>query len=1787
MALLLSLVLRVTALAELDREQHPLLYSGGVSQEQCADGKLLVVSVPQSAPPCMWSAVSAANLSQLPPACGLAPDGTAMQIAPCQAADPVCAAYGKQYARSWFTPHVYRLPSYGTHLPLQRTWLLARLTAVDSASGGATEPCVTHDASVADIRAVLLVSPPYDILNGSDSIATTVCAGFDASVVRAFANETIERFKRAAAKVPHYRRFVVSMAQLTDEQADSGYLAFAQTVPRGLRAWGAAFADLIESTNATFVNRGGTVLVDEPPVSGKFPLASPYYGTITNKIAASSMSNYMGWATNIDSAFTPVSKEDMASWQSVLRKRALLPASLADEFRALLNGSKWADVLGAVAVAAALAAPSASAAITAQLVEAYTLSRVVSNNGAPHGFSACLRQKLLEACDDLPTSLCSLNTTAIVGPAAYGVTSDGLQPTGSNATCEGTLPFYALWGSSTFCLMPGGDVFDRGATVQALDIGCIPVFFSGSGRGDLLRRAFSRSFFGTDDPDQWSVLLHEETLIGCAGSADDGACPATCADARTMGRRLAVALGDQLHRAPAMREYLINTLPLRSQFQLPVEHDFVRRFVDATVTAEAGAPAGPGNVAGQPDTWVVPRQGELAPRPSGQPPCYLRKSADGGILEPATCLPGFLVVGPQKTGTSALYEYLAVQPQLQLSPKKEMLHWGPPHGPNSGHFNCSAPYARTYLNDFVQVRADSGNMTGDFTATDIACTCCAPVVRSLAPNIKIIIMFRDPVERAQSRFKEQYALHAVITTHPSEDPSIVQTVKRDGIGCNAQCLRGSMMHHINYNLPILNECLATAPSVERRGKCVESQQILGWSLYDTMVNVWLGQFPLKQMMFVSSAALESASVSPNDEGLNRTRAVLRAIEQFLGVQPALYSADLLKQRFNTGAAYGWNSSAPSDGDDEESSAYCDDACVNAANVTESVRQCLDSFYKAYTGVYDPAGKFLASGADFCAGESCSFYSIVLPTQPTRFNAVECLKAAHEDPPLPKAAWLHIPKAGTSFLNTVSHWLDAHKWLPPTAEVPSCELHGDDACSQLGFSPVKQLQTFSTIYPPYFWAGPHRLAARMDEGDYKLFCYNIPGEPGVIEFEEVQPNSTAAVLSSQCANRGHKPILRPEFEQWRGDWVAMIRQPASRALSMYNYIPFTKLTNDTLDDVCHHLHGDDAQAMTPLQYVRTHAGLMVRQISGEQDGKCGFQSFCHKAGAMINDLPHLCHVLGNIPEEAPTPNVALAIERLDGFKFMGLFEEWPLSVCLFHVMHGGECFPVENDNSRAGSYEEHADLDALAEADPWDAALYSAAKARFYQDIAKHNVTRERCRSVCPSFAHAFDDPASTSEQNSTSNSTSGQNSTYASEPSPSISNEDMYEELNCQKFFATVVRETWLEPLRLTLPPANLLNNVQSCLSRGYNLTLGLEPIEQVQRPNIVTVGIGDSSTQGVHNLLSNLGLAVSLNVAPTEEDLATYPSTLAIPALLTASSGDIARDGYARSTAAWDSAVWLEQMGAFHSRRIAAPAPDQPWGFMSSRQVFLLPALVEAYRSPLAVGPAAVTTLLVVARDPRDVCTAENMQQFELFAPLLNIGISSSEASEIAQARLPSTACFRFWAKSWRQVLPSLGGQATVSDSNTTRLVVVRIEDLVGASLKSPPNFVPDGHDGMMSLLADAGNASANFSGNTSGKAHNASTPVSVDERLRIANCILGYAGLSNQPQAKVVEQLNIMHALAHDYGSGASRAPNVKQSSERLLSAFTEVHDVMHALGYDIDAYGRGPPNAPEVITSNQCLR
>ena len=46
----------------------------------------------------------------------------------------------------------------------------------------------------------------------------------------------------------------------------------------------------------------------------------------------------------------------------------------------------------------------------------------------------------------------------------------------------------------------------------------------------------------------------------------------------------------------------------------------------------------------------------------------------------------------------------------------------------------------------------------------------------------------------------------------------------------------------------------------------------------------------------------------------------------------------------------------------------------------------------------------------------------------------------------KAGWVHIPKAGTTFLTTVAHWLDEEHWLPPSAGIPACDFASQGSSS---------------------------------------------------------------------------------------------------------------------------------------------------------------------------------------------------------------------------------------------------------------------------------------------------------------------------------------------------------------------------------------------------------------------------------------------------------------------------------------------------------------------------------------------------------------------------------------------------------------------------------------------------------------------------------------------------------------------------------------------------------------------
>ncbi len=120
-------------------------------------------------------------------------------------------------------------------------------------------------------------------------------------------------------------------------------------------------------------------------------------------------------------------------------------------------------------------------------------------------------------------------------------------------------------------------------------------------------------------------------------------------------------------------------------------------------------------------------------------------------------LPDFFIAGAPKAGTTALHAALACHPELYLSPVKEpkfFLTDGPP--PTQG----GPGDARTYR-EHVWRRADyerlfaaapAGTLRGESTPFYLYRADAQVRIRALIPGARLIVVLRDPVERAHSNW---------------------------------------------------------------------------------------------------------------------------------------------------------------------------------------------------------------------------------------------------------------------------------------------------------------------------------------------------------------------------------------------------------------------------------------------------------------------------------------------------------------------------------------------------------------------------------------------------------------------------------------------------------------------------------------------------------------------------------------------------------------------------------------------------------------------------------------------------------------------------------------------------------------------------------------------------------------------------------------------------------------------------------------------------------------------------
>jgi hypothetical protein len=119
-------------------------------------------------------------------------------------------------------------------------------------------------------------------------------------------------------------------------------------------------------------------------------------------------------------------------------------------------------------------------------------------------------------------------------------------------------------------------------------------------------------------------------------------------------------------------------------------------------------------------------------------------------------LPDFLVIGAQKSGTTALYAYLRWHPAITGPPWKEVSFFDRHHRRGErwyrGHFP-SRP--RTWLSER---RNGSRTIVGEASPSYLFHPLGPERVRALVPRVRLIALLRNPIDRAYSHYQHEVAL---------------------------------------------------------------------------------------------------------------------------------------------------------------------------------------------------------------------------------------------------------------------------------------------------------------------------------------------------------------------------------------------------------------------------------------------------------------------------------------------------------------------------------------------------------------------------------------------------------------------------------------------------------------------------------------------------------------------------------------------------------------------------------------------------------------------------------------------------------------------------------------------------------------------------------------------------------------------------------------------------------------------------------------------------------------------
>jgi hypothetical protein len=112
---------------------------------------------------------------------------------------------------------------------------------------------------------------------------------------------------------------------------------------------------------------------------------------------------------------------------------------------------------------------------------------------------------------------------------------------------------------------------------------------------------------------------------------------------------------------------------------------------------------------------------------------------------PIRILPSFIIIGAKKCGTTSLFNYLSEHPNIGAPTWKEISYF-------NTHFAKGRLWYKSFFPISIPNTESQDLITGEATASYICDPQAPERIASVLPNVKLIILLRNPVDRAYSHY---------------------------------------------------------------------------------------------------------------------------------------------------------------------------------------------------------------------------------------------------------------------------------------------------------------------------------------------------------------------------------------------------------------------------------------------------------------------------------------------------------------------------------------------------------------------------------------------------------------------------------------------------------------------------------------------------------------------------------------------------------------------------------------------------------------------------------------------------------------------------------------------------------------------------------------------------------------------------------------------------------------------------------------------------------------------------